>query len=80
MKRRIRPGDGWSVVPGCVQVFDHRSGMRLHTLGLLRLSDGSFVRPFEWPTSRLANLCIAACGGNKKRGLMAWAMIASGEA
>lgn len=62
----MRPGYGWKHVSG--PVFDHENGMRLHLLGTLRMPDGSF---------RSAGLdalkMIRINGGNRRRGLMAWA-------
>lgn len=67
----IRPGRGWSHVAG--SVYDHANGLRLHLLGMLRLPSGEHVSANEWPESRSVGFYVRANGGNRKRGLMAWA-------
>lgn len=70
-----RPGPGWRQNKINTAVWDHYSGMRLHMLGLLRLPNGEMRQANQWPTSHLANGCIRVAGGNRKRGLMVWAMV-----
>lgn len=67
----IRPGRGWSHVAG--SVYEHTSGLRLHVGGLIRLPNGQCVSANEWPESRTVRWYVRANGGNRKRGLMAWA-------
>lgn len=67
-----RPGPGWRFVGS--GVWDHDSGMRLHCLGLLVMPDGKMRRATEWPASDIAKGYIRVAGGNRKRGLMMWAM------
>ena len=71
MIKNIRPGTGWRHVNG--SVYDHQSGLRLHLLGVLRLSSGSIINGDMWPESRRVGWFVRANGGNRKRGLMAWA-------
>ena len=68
----IRPGRGWSHVAG--SVYDHKSGLRLHTLGILRLPGGETVSANDWPELLIVGKYVRINGGNRKRGLMAWAM------
>jgi hypothetical protein len=49
--------------------------MRLHMLGMLRLPNGEIRQANQWPTSQLADGCIRVAGGNRKRGLMIWALV-----
>ena len=70
-KQRSKPGSGWSNVGG--PVWDHVSGIRLHVGGLLRLQNGNHVSSDRWPDSVSADFSIRMAGGNRKRGLMAWA-------
>jgi hypothetical protein len=70
---RKRPGIGWKHVAG--SVWDHLpTGIRLHLLGMARLPDGRFVSANEWPTLMDSGEHIRIAGGNRKRGLMTWAM------
>jgi hypothetical protein len=74
-KLPTRPGPGWRHVAGAV--WDHDSGIRLHLLGTARMPSGVWRRASEWPASGLADDCIRICGGNRKRGLMVWALVLS---
>lgn len=68
----IRPGRGWSHVAG--SVWEHTdSALRLHVGGVIRLPDGQCVSANEWPESLTVRWYVRANGGNRKRGLMAWA-------
>lgn len=70
---RFKPGPGWEPLSGVV--WKHfPTGMRLHTSGLLDLNDGRLLHPNSWPESVKANRCIRICGGNRRRGLMVWAL------
>ena len=67
----IRPGRGWKHVAG--SVYDHVSGVRLHLLGMVRLPSGDHVSANEWPEAASVGHFVRCNGGNRKRGLMAWA-------
>lgn len=69
--RPHHPGPGWTHVAG--SVYGHQSGARLHTLGMVRLPNGEHVSASEYPEYCAAGLLIKMNGGNRKRGLMAWA-------
>ena len=71
-QRVMRPGAGWRHLAG--PVYEHKNGTRLHMLGLIKLPDGDFLYANKWPESKYAARFIRANGGNKRRGLMAWAM------
>jgi hypothetical protein len=70
-----RPGPGWRQNTITKSIWDHESGMRLHMLGMLRLPNGEIRQANQWPTSQLADGCIRVAGGNRKRGLMIWALV-----
>ena len=77
MGDRLKPGPGW--VPGpkppneeTAAVFHHTSGVTAHKLGCCRLASGRFIYP-KWPESCALNAMIMANGGNRKRGILAWA-------
>lgn len=70
-----RPGKGWRQNGHHVAIWDHDSGMRLHLLGLLRLPNGELKSASKWPSSIVATGCIRVAGGNRKRGLMLWALV-----
>ena len=71
-RRVMRPGAGWKHLAG--PVWEHTNGTRVHTMGIVRLPDMTFLSATKWPDSREADRFICANGGNRKRGLMAWAM------
>jgi hypothetical protein len=75
--RHFRPGRGWKHVAG--SVYDHASGVRLHLSGMVRLPNGDHVSANEWPESSSADHYVLLNGGNRKRGLMAWARAKVGE-
>lgn len=68
----MRPGSGWRHLAGAV--YEHTNGTRMHMLGLIKKPDGSFLDANKWPESRYAARLIRINGGNRRRGLMAWAM------
>lgn len=70
-ERRLTPGSGWNPVGGAV--YEHTSGLCCHTLGLCRLPSGKLVDGMVWPECRLVSWFIRVNGGNRKRGVMAWA-------
>lgn len=67
----MRPGAGWKRVAGAV--YDHESGIRMHTLGMCRLQNGVIVSDGDAEHYYLQHKMIRINGGNRKRGLMAWA-------
>lgn len=68
----VRPGPGWQHIYG--PIWEQKDGTRIHLLGTARLPNGVFISSNDWPHSRDADFMIRANGGNRKRGLMAWAM------
>ena len=71
---RPKPGSGWKHVGG--SVWDHApTGVRLHVGGALcRFPGLDFVYGMLWPEGRSVNRCIRIAGGNRRRGLMIWAL------
>ena len=76
-RRANRPGPGWRHLGGAV--WEHDCGVRIHIYGLCRSSRGPFVNGRMWPESRNLDRMIQINGGNRKRGVMAWALKASEE-
>lgn len=72
----MRPGAGWKHLGGAV--WEHTNGTRIHLLGAVRLPDMSFLSANKWPESSEARRFIRINGGNRKRGLMAWALAHNG--
>lgn len=70
--KRIRPGPGWSELSSVV--WEHIGGARIHLLGLVRMPDKSYRDANCMPQYFEASQFIKINGGNRKRGLMAWAM------
>ena len=70
-RQSIRPGPGWSKLAGAV--YQHRTGLRIHIYGLCWWIGGRLVRGRLWPESQWLDLFIRANGGNRRRGVMAWA-------
>ena len=71
-----RPGLGWHHWPR-TGVWDHRSGIRINTGGLIVIpgkADTRLIWENEWPHSQSAERWIKIAGGNRKRGLMLWAL------
>lgn len=64
---------GWKRA-GAAPVYDHESGVRVHTTGLCRLPGGEFVWGNLWPESQRLDRFVRIHGGNRKRGAMAWAL------
>ena len=67
-----RPGAGWKRIAGAV--FDHDSGVRLHVLGLCKLPNGRLVTDGDYDQYLLQQKLIKINGGNRRRGMMAWAL------
>jgi len=70
-RKIMRPGKGWRKTDGAV--FERLDGLRVHMLGLVRLPDGRKVSGSVWPESLKLHRFICINGGNRKRGVMAWA-------
>lgn len=67
----MRPGRGWKRVAGAV--YDRDDGLRLHMLGLCRLPGETGPRGNSADDYYLQERLIKINGGNRKRGMMAWA-------
>lgn len=76
----MRPGPGWKNCggPPCDPqhgpVWEHATGLRVHVSGMVRLADRTIVVGTNWPESKRLNRFIRINGGNRKRGVMAWAL------
>lgn len=69
----LRPGAGWTHLAG--PVWRHTSGVRIHTMGVVRLPDKTtHLSLSNWRESELGRRLVRINGGNRKRGLMAWAI------
>jgi hypothetical protein len=66
----MRPGKGWKHLGGAVY---ERLGVRVHLQGLCKLPNGEFVHGNNWPEFKAMARMIKINGGNRKRGMMAWA-------
>lgn len=73
MTKRYKPGPGWSALYS-ETVYLHNSGTSVHCMGMLIDALGRRVNGMEWPEAQSLERCVAICGGNRKRGVMAWAM------
>mgnify|MGYP000454021796 CR=1 FL=1 len=62
----------WTNLGGAV--YEHPSGARIHTYGMLRMPDRSWVNGALWPESAILDRYVRIHGGNRRRGVMAWAM------
>jgi hypothetical protein len=64
-------------LPGWTKLDDaswqHESGVCIHVSGLATTKDGLQVNGWSWPESRNLDRWIRINGGNRKRGVMAWA-------
>lgn len=67
----MKPGPGWKHVGGAV--YDHSSGIRAHVGGYCRLPSGEFISGNTIDQLYALNRFIRINGGNRKRGVMAWA-------
>jgi len=66
MTSKYKPGDGWfHVAP---QVYENATGVRILLLGLCRTASHQFISE-----NNAAKEFIRINGGNRRRGLMAWA-------
>ena len=71
-RKIYRPRPGWKQISG--QVWEHTSGARIHTIGMVRMPNGKRWWINNWTESQIGHKMIAINGGNRKRGLMAWAV------
>lgn len=75
MNRRLnKPGNGWVHFGG--GVWNHKpTGLRVHVGGLICRSGVSEpVSGLAWPECESLDRCIRVAGGNRRRGVMIWAM------
>ncbi len=70
--KRHRPGPGWRHVNGAV--YAHTSGLVIHTYGLAMIPGTIVVWGTRWPESQRLDKYIKINGGNRCRGVMAWAI------
>lgn len=68
----IKPGNGWRRI-GAVVYEKRPGGIKLHMQGIVKLIDGSIIHDTSPPHYYIVAKLIKANGGNRKRGLMAWA-------
>lgn len=68
----LKPTSGWRQLSDIV--WEHDNGTRVHCGGVVRLINGDHLFLDHWNESVLGRLLVRINGGNKKRGLMAWAM------
>ena len=67
----LRPGPGWTQLND--PVWEHTTGTRIHWSGpIVRLPD--MTMPPVYPDRWRLNTVIRANGGNRKRGVMAYAL------
>jgi hypothetical protein len=71
-KYKYRPGPGWKCLGGAV--WENKCGIRAHLNGMCGFPVFPIFDGREWPESVRLNRFIALNGGNRKRGVMAWAM------
>ena len=67
----LRPCNGWKPL-GC-SVWEHTNGIRIHVGGLIKMPSGKFHR-LNSVAGGMGWQLVKINGGNRKRGLMAWAM------
>jgi len=76
---RTKPGPGWTNLhPPSEEsgpVWEHTSGVRIHAAGLVLLpNDEAAFWANLWPESQEIDRAIRMCGGNRKRGMMCYAL------
>lgn len=71
-KLDFRPGPGWYHLGG--SVYEHSSGIRIHVAGLCGFPPAPIVNGMIYPVSRELDRFVRINGGNRKRGMMAWAL------
>ena len=72
---RRKPGRGWTQDKITTSMWDHDSGISLHLGGYVRLLDGRIVSVNTWREHLEFSLALRMAGGNRKRGLMLWALM-----
>jgi hypothetical protein len=73
---KLRPDPGWTRTRH-VGVYQHTTGVQVHTIGLICIPHQAGVRHIfcdTYPCSQIRDRWIRIAGGNRKRGLMLWAM------
>lgn len=68
----MRQGNGWL---NYASVFKHNSGVKVHMLGLIKLPNGDLFNANKFPECVEVDRMIKINGGNRRRGLMAFAMM-----
>jgi len=68
----LKPGIGWKQLKG--PVWEHKKGVRIHISGLILRIGGISAPVDEFNNRDLLNKLVKVNGGNKKRGLMAFAL------
>lgn len=71
-----RPGNGWKAYE-LAPVWEHASGIRIHSIGICRLADGTVINGEHWPECQTLLRAIREQGGTRRRGLMVWALAIS---
>lgn len=69
---RCKPGPGWKWISG--PVWEHASGMRLHLHGLVQLPNGEYLSANTLAEWQDVGRAVRIAGGNRRRGLMLWAL------
>lgn len=69
-----KPGSGWVNISLGGPVWEHRSGVRIHVLGMAGFPGDPIINGRNWPRSQEVDRFVAINGGNRKRGVMAWAL------
>ena len=73
---KYRPGPGWSHYVTS-PVHCHTSGIRVHMMGTISLplpKGERIIDAQNWPHSQSVERFVRIAGGNRKRGLMLWAL------
>jgi len=71
--KAYKPGKGWKALSPAVYELNGRA--RIHLLGMCRLSDGTWVKALVNIDGIKLHRLIKINGGNRKRGMMAWARL-----
>ncbi len=66
-RQKYKPGPGWHYY-GLVPVYEHETGVRVHSAGMYRTPTGDIT---EIPYSDLSKY-RRICAGKKNRAVMAW--------
>ena len=72
MRKNYKPTNGWHYLGS--SVYEHNNKTRIHTLGLIRFPNMTFIHENKYPEAISVSKMIAINGGNRKRGLMALAI------